>query len=131
MIAAVHISPWVTVPVAFVLASFLAWYWMLQGRPEVARTRRRIRRLSVAVMLISLPNFVRGLSFLDAEVHQVAYLVSWSMSLLLVLIVFVTACLDAMWTLRMDRRRLDTEMSKAAGDLLERERSEPDEDDET
>ena len=75
-------------------------------------------------MLVSLPNFVRGLSYLDADVQQKEYLLSWSVSLLLVLVVLLTACLDAIWTLRMHRRRMAKEISEAAGNLIERARSE-------
>jgi hypothetical protein len=118
VIAAVHLDPRLTVPLAAAVAAALVWYWIRLGRPGVPRARRRVRRLSVAAMLVSLPNFVRGLSWLDPEVDRAAYVVSWSLSMMIVLLVFFSGCLDLLVTLRLNRRQWRTEVEDGGADVI-------------
>lgn len=104
MIAAVHIDPRLTGPVAILLAGYLVWYWMRLGRDDVPASRRRLRRLSISFMLLALPNFVAGLSYIDANVNGAAYIVSWSLSILLMVIIFFTACADYLLTMHLHRQ---------------------------
>jgi ABC-type Fe3+ transport system permease subunit len=77
-------------------------------------------------MLFMLPGLVRGLSFLDPKVDQSQYIIAWTTTMLLVLALFVIACLDVLLTVADQRRRLNEEMIDAARNLgaaLERGRS--------
>jgi hypothetical protein len=121
MIAAVHLDPRITMPIAILVAAGLMWFWFRLGRPEVPASRRRVRRLSVLFMLLSLPAFVRGLSFLDRKVpaDQGDYLLAWSIGLLLALAVFLTACVDILVSMRLHRREYEKEIERAGAELHE------------
>jgi 4-amino-4-deoxy-L-arabinose transferase-like glycosyltransferase len=121
MIAAVHVDPRITMPIAILIAAGLMWFWYRLGRPEVPASRRRVRRVSVFLMLLSLPAFVRGLSFLDRSVpaDQADYLLAWSIGLLLVLAVFLTACVDILVSMRLHRREYEKEIERAGAELRE------------
>ena len=118
-IAAVHVDPRYTVPAAIVIAVLLIWYWRRLGRPGMQRRRRRVRRISLAIMLLSLPNFVRGLSFLDPSVDQAQYVVSWSVSIVLMALIFATACADALVTFSHRRRQYEREITAGGAEVLE------------
>jgi len=126
-LAAVHVAPAYTVPVAVLIAALLVWYWRTLGRPGVPPLRRRVRRISLGIMLLSLPNFVRGLSFLDPTVDQAQYVVSWSASMVLILLIFATACADALVTVSLQRRQHEREIAEGGADLIEAIRKHQDE----
>lgn len=121
MIASVHVDPRVTLPAAILIAAILVWLWFRLGRPQVPPARRRVRRLSLFLMLLSLPAFVRGLSYLDREVpaHQSDYLLAWSLGLMLALAVFLTACVDVLVSMRIHRREYENEIERAGAELRE------------
>ncbi len=104
MIAAVHLDPRLTGPIAILIAGYLVWYWIRLGRADVPPGRRRLRRISMAVMLIALPNFVAGLSYLDPRLDPTMYVVSWSVSILLMIVIFFTACADWLLTMHLHRQ---------------------------
>lgn len=109
MIASVHVSPLVTLPVALLIVPVLVWYWMHLNRPAVPTSRRRRRRLTIVMLFAGLGLLIAGLSFIDPLVQQVAYITVWSLTLLLMLLIFVAACIDAVWTLRVDRFEMEIE----------------------
>jgi hypothetical protein len=118
-LAAVHLAPTLTIPLAIALSGLLAWYWFRLGRAEVPTSRRRIRRASLAIMLLSLPMFVRALSFLDPEVDQRPYVLTWTIATLMVLVVIVAAVIDAVNNLRLHHaQRLDA-LHEAAIELAQ------------
>jgi len=118
MIGVVHVDAWMTVPFAIVIAAGLLWYWIRLGADGVPLARRRVRRMSVFIMALSLPHFVRGLSYLDPVVNQLEYVVAWSVGLLAILFVFLTACLDALLTVRMLRRDVQSAAGRAIDEIL-------------
>ncbi len=85
MIFAILLPGTFTVPIAVVLAVAILWYWIALNKPDVPPSRRRIRRASTIVLLISLPVFVRALSFINQQVSPSQYVITWSMVLLLLL----------------------------------------------
>ncbi|MDY7107833.1 MAG: hypothetical protein SYC29_04270 [Planctomycetota bacterium] len=119
MIAAVFVDPWITMPIAILIAGGLAWFWYRLGRPGVPPSRRRVRRLSVFFMLLSLPAFVRGLSYLDLEApaDRQGFVLAWSIALLLVLAVFLIACIDILVSMRLHRREYEKEIERAGKEL--------------
>jgi len=119
MIAAVHISPWITLPGALVVLVALGWYWFHLGREHVPAGRRKVRRLSIVCMTLALPAFVRGLSYIDPDVHRPQYVAAWSIAILLMMLLFFTACADVLVTLRVQRKVQDGELRDAAGDIGE------------
>lgn len=128
LLAAVHLSPALTVPIAIALSAVFVWYWIRLGRGDVPVSRRKIRRFSLAVMLIALPMFVRAASFVDPAIDKKPYVLAWTAATLMVLLVIVSALLDAANNLRLHQRLQHEEMIKAATELAktirERERVE-------
>ena len=117
MIGAFHLQPTVTLTLAAAVAAFLIWYWLRLGRSCVPCGRRRVRRLSLCFMFLTLPVLVRGLSFVDPAVEKRAYLITWTAVLMLVLIVLLTAFLDVVVSLKVHRAQQAEELMQAGEQL--------------
>lgn len=117
-LADVHLAPLFTVPPSLLAALVLLWLWMRVSRAEVPAGRRRVRRVSIALMLLALPPLVRGTSFIDPALRPREYLVTWSIVIVLVLLVLVTAAMDVAVSLRLHRELVEREMRRAADDLV-------------
>jgi hypothetical protein len=107
MIAAIHLSPLVSLPGGLLIAAWLAWYWVRLGGTDVPAARRHRRRATIVLLYAALALLVAGLSFIDPRVHQAAYVTVWSITLLMMLIIFIAACFDAVLTVRLDRYELE------------------------
>ena len=115
--------PWVlTVPIATVGAICVLWYWIALEKPSVPPSRRRIRRVSMIVMLVSLPVLVQALSFSNHQSNPNQFVVTWSMVLFLLMLVMITAIVDAVNTTKIHREQQLQEMAKAAADMLAKAR---------
>lgn len=116
MIAAVHVHPAITSVLALLVAAVLGWYWHRIGDPSVPASRRRIRRISILCMLLSLPLFIAALSLLDPTIHSQkrTYALAWTFALGMLLIIMITAVLDMMNNLRLHT----TEQRRAALDSV-------------
>ena len=121
MIAAVHIDARITIPLALVVAAAIAGYWWYLGRPAVPRGRRIWRRVSLTLMLLSLPALVRGLSYLDpaADADKQPYVITWSVAMLLVIVTFFTACVDVLVSMHIHRGQYEQEIEQAGHELRE------------
>ncbi len=117
MIGAVHLQPPMTLVPAAAVASFLIWYWFRLGRPGVPPGRRRVRRLSMCFMFLTLAPLVRGLSFVDPAIEKREYLLTWTVILVLVLIVLLTAFLDVLVSLKVHRAQQAEELMQAGEQL--------------
>ena len=117
LLAAVHLAPVWSIPIAVALSAALVWYWVHLGRGDVPASRRKMRRFSLAIMLLSLPMFVRALSFADPQTDQRGYAIAWTSATFMVLIVIVTALLDAMNNLRLHQEQRHEALHDAALDL--------------
>ena len=105
MILAVFMSPVLTLPPALALLGVLAWYWNRLGRRGVPGSRRRIRRLSLLIAGVTLCLLVAGMSFVDPDVRQIAFVVIWSMTVLLTGLLLLMMMLDL-----MNNRRLHAQL---------------------
>jgi uncharacterized membrane protein len=114
-LAAVHISPFVALPIAAILAATLVWYWVQLGATDVPRSRRWIRRFSLAMSFALLLAAVLGVSFIDPRGQQSAYVVTWATVILIILMVMLTAVADIFNSLRLTREiRTRMEVDAAA-----------------
>ncbi len=113
MIAAAHLPAMVTIPFALGLVVWIMWYWQRLGRPAVPDSRRRIRRASIIVILASIPFLVRGLSFLDPDTAKWQYVINWLLVLFALGLVVVTAGIDLVNTLRIERTEDHQRVAKA------------------
>lgn len=115
--------PWVfTVPIAVLIAIAIIWYWLVLGKPDVPASRKRIRQTSLIVMLVSLPVLVRALSFVSHQANSSQFVIVWSMLLVLLLLLVITAIADAINTINIHRKQQFKEMAKAAADMLKKTR---------
>ncbi len=120
MILAVHMPAAVTIPLALVVAGWIMWYWRRLAAPEVPDSRRRIRRASLIVMLASLPILVQALSFANPhDTNPTAYVIAWLLVIFLVGLVLVTAGLDVLNTMRLQREQRRDRVIQAAVTLAE------------
>lgn len=115
--------PWVaTVPTAALIAIAIIWYWFVLEKPDVPTSRKRIRRTSMIVMLVSLPVLVRALSFVSHQTNPSQYVIVWSMLLILLLLLVITAIADAINTMNIHRDQQIKEMARAAAGMLAKSR---------
>jgi hypothetical protein len=119
LIAAVHLHPLITVPLATIVLGWIVWYWIRLGRARVPTIRRKLRRVSLGVVAILLPLLVTAMSFLDPAQHQREYIFAWTSAMLLVAILLMFAGLDALNTMRIVQQQTHDELREAAGNLAE------------
>jgi uncharacterized membrane protein YedE/YeeE len=103
MIAAVHLSSAVSIPVAVAVAILVLWYWKRLGDAGVPVSRRRIRRASIVVVLAGLPILVRAVSFVDYQTQQAQYVVTWLLVLVCIGLLLIAAAIDFFDTVRLTR----------------------------
>lgn len=119
LLAAVHLSPFITIAIAMLVLGWIIWYWIRLGRPHVPRSRRTLRRISLALMIILIPLLVAALSFLDPAQHQRPYIMTWTGAMVVIAILVIVAGLDAMNTMRIVQQQTHEELREAAGELAE------------
>jgi len=95
------LPPAVAIPIALLLVAVCLWYWKRLDRPDVPESRRRIRRLSLLLVLTALPGLVWCSSLLDHRRDPEAYIVGWLACLMLVGLIVLTAIVDVLDTLRL------------------------------
>jgi len=96
-----HMVPWfVSVPVAMVVIAALAWYFMRLGRPEVPRSRRMLRRLSIAFVASATASLVIGLTFIHPHENRVGFALAWLAVSVSVIACAVLAAVDVVVTTR-------------------------------
>jgi C4-dicarboxylate-specific signal transduction histidine kinase len=119
MIAAVLVPALWTVPGALVCAVALVWYFVRLGGDDVPSSRRRVRRLSIASVLVTLPLFVWVLSFIDPTRQPAAFIVLWSVIFVMALIIIALALLDVVNNLRLHHEMVKADLNDAAAELAE------------
>ena len=117
MMGQVFIDARYTLAAALLIAALLVWYWVRLGRETVPESRRRVRRLSLFFMLLSLPALVRGLSYLSPRQDPSDFVITWTVATVMVLLVIGTALADAVVSLRLHRREFEGEIEKAGTEL--------------
>jgi hypothetical protein len=117
-LAAVHLSPAITIPLAVMLAAFVVWYWMRLSSEDVPDSRRRIRRASLVVMAVAIIPFIRASSMLDpdaADPHvRQEYIVTWTLCGVLLILIVGLAVLDVFNNMRLQRRHARAMIDLAA-----------------
>lgn len=118
-LAAVHVSPMVAAPLGVVVGLALGWLWWWQGREDVPRSRRLIRRASLLLGLVLVPMLVSGLSFVDPSVDPRRYAQTWTLVLVVLALVVATAVIDALNSFRVHALEQRAEASRAADGLVQ------------
>ena len=117
LLAAVHLPPAVTVPIALAISALLAWYWLRLGADSVPASRRKVRRFSLAAILLSMPMLVRALSFVDPAVDKKPYVIAWTAVTFMLLLIIAAALMDAINNLRLHQHQRNDAVMQAATDL--------------
>lgn len=106
-VAAVHLSPFLTVPVLLLAAVGGVAYWRRLSRASVPKLRRRLRRAGLLVGLVGAVAGVAAISFIDPDLEPVAYLVAWGLVAAVLVPAVTIAAMDAVVTVRFHQRSLE------------------------
>jgi hypothetical protein len=120
---AVLVHPVVSTALAVVALAGLWWHWWAMGRPGVAPSRRRTRRPTTMLLLVALPLIVAGLSFIDLATQPRAFILTWTLVMVFMLLAMLGAAIDAVNSLRIHQAELDREVAKAAKELRDAARA--------
>lgn len=101
LLAAVHLSPWISVPLGIVLAALAAWQLQRPVAPGTPPSRTRIRRFSMLVRIALIVPVVIGLSFADPDVVPWRYVWTWGAAMLLLATSFIVTAIDMTNTARV------------------------------
>ena len=123
MLAAAHLSAALTIPAAVAVAVSIVWYGQALADAEVPESRRRIRRACGALMFIELGLLVAALSFADASIAPMFYVVTWLLVLFTLVLLVVVAGVDVVNTLHLERRMHRRRVARAAAILADIVRS--------
>ncbi len=117
---AVHLAPSISISIASVLAVLIVLYAWFLGRAEVPAPRRKIRRMSLIVMLATLPVLVRALSFINPSIQPTQYVVSWLIVLAAMIILIFLAIFDVFITAHVHAREQEARIRRDAPDLFKK-----------
>ncbi len=102
-----HLPGWTTC-VALALATFVGvWYWRRLRRGSVPMVRRRLRRASLVIGGGVLVAVAAATGWIDPDVHQIAYVVTWAGVVVGLVVLVVLSLIDALVSIRLHQRSLD------------------------
>ena len=114
VVAVVHLSPAVTLPIVGALILVGIWYWKRMGRGSVPPIRRRLRRIGLLLGAAGLVLMTAAISLIDPAIHRAAYLIAWLAVLFVVLMACVVATLDAVATIRLHQKSVERQLVRDA-----------------
>ncbi len=114
ILAAVHLSPVVTLPILAVLVVGGGLYWRRLARASVPRPRRRLRRAGLLIGGLVAVFGVVASSLIDPDQRPTAYLLAWAIVAALLLPAVLVALADAIFTVRLHQRSLDRRLHRDA-----------------
>ncbi len=124
MLAAVHLSLLLTAPLGTAGMGILVWCWVNQGRSQAPRSRVRIRRIAAVLMIMTVPLLVLGASVHDPVANQQGYILTWTATMGMILLIVFFAIADVINNLRLHQKRLSSEIALSLQDLARREADE-------
>jgi len=119
MIGAVLVELIWTLPLALVVAAVASWYFIRLGGDDVPASRRRVRRLSLVAVMVTIPLLVWVLSVVDPELHPGRFIALWSVVFVMILIVVALALLDMVNNIRLHHETVRADLHDAAAELAE------------
>ncbi len=105
-VAAIHVVPAITIPVAAVLAVAMIVYLRRLAATEVPRWRRALRQSSMVLGLLMLPLLVEGFSLIDPDITPRPYALVWLASGFLLFVIVVLTAIDMRLSWSMHQREL-------------------------
>ncbi|MFZ9688760.1 MAG: hypothetical protein ACO3DS_02870 [Phycisphaerales bacterium] len=106
ILAAIHVTPIATVPVATVLAVVMVLYMRRLAAVDVPRPRRALRQSTMVLGLLMLPLLVEGFSLIDPDVTPRPYALVWLASGFLLFVILVVTAIDIRLSWSIHRRDL-------------------------
>lgn len=103
IIAAAYIPLLYSIGPAVIGLGLVIWYWLHLSRENVPLSRRRIRRVSLAIIAVTIPLLLTALSVVDPQQQASAYVIVWSVCALCLLLIVATAIIDAINNIRLHR----------------------------
>ena len=125
MLAAVHLSLLLTAPIGTAAVAFLVWCWVRQGRNQSPRSRVQIRRIATVLMIMTVPLLVLGVSVHDPAVNQRGYILTWTATMGMILLIVFFAIADVINNMRLHHHRLSRQIADSLQDLSGRNGSDP------
>ena len=119
ILAAVHLHWGFTVGPSVIVGVWILWYWKRLAELDFPDSRRRIRRSSLLVMLVTLPFFVQGMSFVDPARRSDQYILTWLLVMFCTGLVLMTALPDLLNTMRLARRARTRRATEAVSSLAD------------
>ena len=106
ILAAIHVTPTVTIPVAVALAVAMIAYLRRLAAADVPRWRRALRQSSMVLGLLMLPLLVEGFSLIDPDVTPRPYALVWLASGFLLFVIVLLTAIDMRLSWSMHQREL-------------------------
>jgi hypothetical protein len=116
--ASVHIPLLWSIGPALAALALVVWYWLRLSSEGVPPSRRRIRRTSLAIIAVTIPLLMTGLSVVDGNQQKNAYVIIWSLCLLCMLFIITTAVVDALNNIRLHREAKHDQLIHTAVTML-------------
>jgi O-antigen/teichoic acid export membrane protein len=117
MTFAAHVHAAYTISAAIVIVALMVIYWFRLGRSDVPPRRRRVRRISLIGAFVSIPALVAGLTYFGPTSHPIAYVITWSVVLVAVIFVCITAVFDMYVSFEIQQERLSKDLANAREEL--------------
>ena len=102
-----HLPAWTTCVVLAAAAIAGVWYWRRLRRGSVPMIRRRLRRASLVIGGGVLVAAAAATGWIDPDVDQIPYLVTWAGVVLGLLVLVIFSLVDAFVSIRFHQRSLD------------------------
>jgi hypothetical protein len=94
----------ITGPPAIIALLFLWWYYNRLNRADIAPSRRKIRQVSVVLMVLEVPLLLVGTSLADHRLDQEQFVWVWLAAIVLLVLIMWMMLLDALNSLLLSRR---------------------------
>lgn len=127
----------ITGPPAIAALLILWWYYNRLNRSDVPRSRRKIRQVSVVILVLMIPLLLIGTSFTDYRLDQERFVWVWLAAIVMLLLVVWLMVVDGINSLIITRRvrleardRLRRDLQRAEREFRRRSRC-PENSDET
>jgi peptidoglycan/LPS O-acetylase OafA/YrhL len=94
-----------TGPPAIAALLALWWYYARLNRGDVPPSRRKIRQVSIVIMVLEIPLLLVGTSFLDYRTDQERFVWVWLAAIVLLVLVMWIMVVDAVNSMILGRRK--------------------------
>ncbi|MCH2162805.1 MAG: hypothetical protein MK085_13145 [Phycisphaerales bacterium] len=109
-LAQAHLPAMFTVPAVVLIGYVCVHYWVRLGRSDTPSPRRRVRRISLAIVMVELVMLLAASSLIDPSTRPTPYVVAWTIAMFLLIALVVLALLDYVTTVRLHVAAMSSEI---------------------